>query len=50
VARRAHAIRLLGTLLSICRQLQKLQPNRAARAACREVEQHLETIQETYRT
>jgi hypothetical protein len=48
VARRAHAIRLLGTLLNICRQLRRLQTDPAARAAGREIERRLAELQEEY--
>jgi hypothetical protein len=49
VARRAHAIRLLGTLRSICRRLRKLQADAVARAAYLDVEKQLAAMAGRYR-
>ncbi len=48
-ARRPEAIRLLRTLLAICRQLRSLQADPVARAANREVERQLLKIKAAYR-
>jgi hypothetical protein len=40
-AQRAHATRLLGTLLKICRQLRVLHSDPVAKAANRQVERQL---------
>lgn len=42
--RRAHARRLLLTLVDICRQLRAKQENPAVRAAYREVEKQLRRL------
>lgn len=41
MAQRAHATRLLGTLLKICRQLRVLHSDPVAKAANRRVERQL---------
>jgi len=49
VAHRGHAVRLLGTLRSICRRLRKLQSDAAGRAAYGDVERKLAALEREYR-